>query len=62
MPGRIIPMWGFRRAANYTPPTPLSLLARKAYVCPQRPAVIHGELRIQLEVCAAGGSRRRCYQ
>jgi hypothetical protein len=27
-------------AANYTP---LSLLARTAYVYPQRPAVIHGE-------------------
>ncbi|MGZ5123743.1 MAG: acyl-CoA synthetase [Burkholderiales bacterium] len=32
-----------KNAANYTPLTPLSLLARTAYVYPQRPAVIHGE-------------------
>ena len=32
-----------KNAANYTPLTRLSLLARKLYVYPQRPAVIHGE-------------------
>ncbi len=34
-----------RNAANHTPLTPLSLLARTAYVYPQRLAVIHGETR-----------------
>lgn len=32
-----------RNAANYTPLTPLSLLARTAYVYPRRSAVIHGD-------------------
>ena len=31
-----------KNAANYTPLTPLSLLARTAYVYPQRVGVIHG--------------------
>src|SRR6478609_7696733 len=31
-----------KNAANYTPLTPLSLLARTAYVYPQRAAVVHG--------------------
>jgi fatty-acyl-CoA synthase len=35
-----------RNAANYTPLTPLSLLARTAYVYPGRPAVIHGDWRL----------------
>ena len=34
-----------KNAANYTPLTPLSLLARTAHVYPQRVAVIHGERR-----------------
>ena len=32
-----------RNPANYTPLTPLSLLARTAYVYPKRSAVVHGE-------------------
>jgi fatty-acyl-CoA synthase len=32
-----------RNAANYTPLTPLSLLARTAYIYPRRSAVIHGD-------------------
>ena len=32
-----------KNPANYTPLTPLSLLARTAYVYPQRAAVIHGD-------------------
>ena len=32
-----------KNAANYTPLTPVSLLARTAYVYPQRVAVIHGD-------------------
>jgi fatty-acyl-CoA synthase len=32
-----------RNPANYTPLTPLSLLARTAYVYPRRDAVVHGE-------------------
>jgi fatty-acyl-CoA synthase len=32
-----------RNPANYTPLTPLSLLARTAYVYPRRAAVVHGE-------------------
>jgi fatty-acyl-CoA synthase len=32
-----------KNAANYTPLTRLSLLARTAYVYPRRPALIHGE-------------------
>jgi fatty-acyl-CoA synthase len=32
-----------RTPANYTPLTPLSFLARTAYVYPQRAAVVHGE-------------------
>jgi len=32
--------------ANYTPLSPLSLLARTAYVCPARVAVIHGARRL----------------
>ena len=35
-----------RNAANFTPLTPLSLLARTAYVYPQRTAVIHGARRL----------------
>ena len=34
-----------KNAANYTPLTPLSLLARTAYVYPKRAAVVHGEQR-----------------
>ena len=34
-----------KNAANYTPLSPLSLLARAAYVYPQRTAVVHGALR-----------------
>ena len=34
-----------RNEANYTPLTPLSLIARTAYVYPNQPAVIHGERR-----------------
>jgi len=34
-----------RNAANYTPLTPLSLIARTAYVYPRHPSVIHGERR-----------------
>src|SRR5664279_5664311 len=34
-----------RNAANYTPLTPLSLIARTAYTYPHMPAVIHGERR-----------------
>ena len=33
-----------KNAANYTPLSPLSLLARTAYVYPQRTAVIHGDV------------------
>jgi fatty-acyl-CoA synthase len=35
-----------RNVANYTPLTPLSLLARTAYVYPARVAVIHGDWRL----------------
>ena len=35
-----------KNAANYTPLSPLSLLARSAYVYPQRIAVIHGERQL----------------
>jgi len=35
-----------KNAANYTPLSPLSLLARTAYVYPQRVAVIHGARRL----------------
>ena len=31
-----------KTAANYTPLSPLSMIARSAYVYPQRIAVIHG--------------------
>src|SRR5205085_12384715 len=31
-----------RNAANYAPLTPLSLIARTAYIWPQRLAVVHG--------------------
>ncbi len=34
-----------KNAANYTPLSPLSLLARTAYVYPKRAAVVHGEQR-----------------
>jgi fatty-acyl-CoA synthase len=34
-----------RNEANYTPLTPLSLIARAAFVYPDHPAVIHGERR-----------------
>ena len=35
-----------KNAANYTPLSPLSLIARSAYVYPQRTAVIHGNRRL----------------
>jgi fatty-acyl-CoA synthase len=35
-----------KNAANYTPLTPLSLLARTAYTYPRRVAVIHGERQL----------------
>ncbi|MCX7137366.1 MAG: AMP-binding protein, partial [Proteobacteria bacterium] len=35
-----------KNAANYTPLSPLSLIARTAYVYPQRVAVIHGDWRL----------------
>ncbi|MEO8740367.1 MAG: AMP-binding protein, partial [Casimicrobiaceae bacterium] len=34
-----------RNAANYTPLTPLSLIARAAYVYPRQLAVVHGDRR-----------------
>jgi fatty-acyl-CoA synthase len=34
-----------RNAANYTPLSPLSLIARTAYTYPQHPAVVHGDRR-----------------
>jgi len=34
-----------RNAANYTPLTPVSLIARTAYVYPNQPAVVHGDRR-----------------
>src|SRR5947199_7894471 len=34
-----------RNAANYTPLTPVSFLAKAAAVYPERIAVVHGELR-----------------
>ena len=34
-----------RNAANYTPLTPLSLIARTAYTYPRRLAVVHGDRR-----------------
>src|SRR4029453_15005685 len=34
-----------RSAANYTPLTPLSLIARTAYTYPHRLAVVHGDRR-----------------
>src|SRR6185503_6319196 len=35
-----------KNAANYTPLSPLSLLARSAYVYPQRDAVVHGRTKL----------------
>ena len=35
-----------RNPANYQPLTPLAHLARAAYVYPDHPAVIHGNLRM----------------
>ncbi len=35
-----------KNAANYTPLSPLSLIARSAYVYPRRVAVIHGDRRL----------------
>ena len=35
-----------RNAANYTPLSPLSLLARTAYVYPERTAVVHGDRQL----------------
>jgi fatty-acyl-CoA synthase len=35
-----------KNAANYTPLSPLSLLARAAYVYPQRTAVVHGDVKL----------------
>ena len=34
-----------RNAANYTPLSPLSLIARTAYTYPQHLAVVHGDRR-----------------
>ena len=34
-----------RNPANYTPLSPLSLIARAAYTYPERLAVVHGERR-----------------
>ena len=34
-----------RNAANYAPLTPVSFLARVAYIWPERVAVIHGDRR-----------------
>src|ERR1700680_316004 len=34
-----------KNAANYTPLSPLSLIARTAYVYPKLPAVVHGKRR-----------------
>jgi fatty-acyl-CoA synthase len=34
-----------RNAANYTPLTPVSFLAKAAYTYPLRPAVVHGDVR-----------------
>ncbi|HEV2606440.1 MAG TPA: AMP-binding protein, partial [Xanthomonadaceae bacterium] len=34
-----------KNAANYTPLSPLSLIARTAYVYPHLPAVVHGKRR-----------------
>src|SRR3954470_15207775 len=34
-----------RNAANYAPLTPLSFIARTAYIWPERLAVVHGERR-----------------
>ena len=34
-----------RNAANYTPLTPMSLIARAAYVYPEHLAVVHGTRR-----------------
>src|SRR6185295_7875544 len=34
-----------RNAANYTPLTPLSLIARAAFTYPQQLAVVHGDRR-----------------
>ena len=34
-----------KNAANYTPLSPLSLIARTAYVYPDLPAVVHGKRR-----------------
>src|SRR5215831_1069407 len=44
-----------RNAANYTPLTPLSLIARTAYTYPQRLAVVHGDRRYTW-----GETYRRC--
>ena len=35
-----------KNAANHTPLSPLSLLARTAYVYPKRTAVIHGDIKL----------------
>jgi fatty-acyl-CoA synthase len=35
-----------KNTANYTPLSPLSLIARTAYVYPQRVAIIHGDVRL----------------
>ena len=35
-----------KNAANYTPLTPLSLLARTAYVYPRRSAIVHGDIEL----------------
>jgi fatty-acyl-CoA synthase len=46
-----------RNAANYTPLTPVSFLAKAAYTYPQRTAVVHGEVRRTW-----GETYRRCRQ
>ena len=59
-----------RNAANYTPLTPLSLIARTAYTYPQQLAVVHGDRRYTwaetyarcrrlASALAQGGHRRR---
>ena len=51
-----------KNAANYTPLSPLSLIARTAYVYPQRVAVIHGATRLTWSEVYARCRRwvRRC--
>ena len=54
-----------RNPANYTPLTPLSLIARTAYTYPRQLAVVHGERRytwardLRAKPPARLGARRR---